>query len=151
ATLSGAKPPTRGTPRTGIHDLEPIEIFMRASADQRRSFLLESVVSLTPLLAALGGLFAWSVLQQLRLGLWDDVTHLVDLSGRLLDCQTPYVDFLMDNPPASILIYVPPTAFARLLGLPVDLMTQIFVFVGAGASVAFCIRLANESDTAQDI
>jgi hypothetical protein len=51
----------------------------------------------------------WSVLQELRLGLCDDVTLLINLSERLLDGQRRYVDFLMDNPPASILIYVPPT------------------------------------------
>ena len=107
----------------------------------------ERVIPLT----VIAGLLLWSVLQQSQLGLWDDVTHLIDLSARLLDGQRPYVDWLMDNPPASILIYVPPTAFARLLRLPVDLMTQVFVFGGAGVSIALCVRLASASDTAQDL
>jgi hypothetical protein len=126
-------------------------IFGLAGSDHNRSYFLERALSLTPLLAALVGMLALSILQELRLGLWDDVTHLIDLSGRLLDGERPYVDFPEFNPPASILIYVPPTELARLLGFPVDLMTQVFVFVGAGVSVAFCIRLANASDTARDL
>jgi hypothetical protein len=122
-----------------------------AGSDHKRSYFLERALSLTPLLAALVGVLALSILQELRLGLWDDVTHLIDLSGRLLDGERPYLDFPEFNPPASILIYVPPTELARLLGFPVDLMTQVFVFVGAGVSVAFCIRLANASDTARDL
>ena len=37
------------------------------------------------------------------------------------------------------------------MGLPVDLMTKIFVFAGAAASIAFCIRLAHKSDAARDL
>jgi hypothetical protein len=119
--------------------------------DRKRSYSLESLVSLAPLLAVVAGLLAWSVLQELRLGLWDDVALLINLSERLLDGQRPYADFGMDNPPASLLIYVLPTELARLLGLSADSMTQVFVFIGTGASVAFCIRLANESGAARDL
>lgn len=119
--------------------------------DNERSYSNERVLSLTSLIAAVVGLLAWSVLQELQLGLWDDVTILINLSERLLDGQRPYVDYLMTNPPGSILLYVPPTELARLLGLPVDLMTEVFVFIGAGASIAFCARLARESRTARDL
>jgi hypothetical protein len=113
--------------------------------------LAERAIFTAPLLLAVAALLAWSVLQEMRLGLWDDVTHLINLSERVLDGQRPYVDFIMDNPPASLLIYVPPTQCARLLGLPVDLMTKIFVFAGAAASIAFCIRLAHKSDAVGDL
>ena len=122
--------------------------------DQKQSYFasfLERVFLMTPLLGAIAGLLAWSVLQELQLGLWDDVTVLISLSERILDGQWPYVDYLTSNPPASLLIYVPPTECARLLGLPVDLMTKIFVFAGAAASIAFCIRLAHKSDAARDL
>jgi hypothetical protein len=125
----------------------------RAGVDHKRSYfgsLLECVILMAPLLGAIAALLAWSVLQEMRLGLWADVTHLINFSERFLDGQRPYVDWFMDNPPASILIYVPPTECARLLGLPVDLMTQVFVFAGAAASIAFCIRLAHASGATRE-
>jgi hypothetical protein len=37
------------------------------------------------------------------------------------------------------------------VGFPVDLMTQVFVFIGAGVSIAFCIRLAQVSGTTREL
>jgi hypothetical protein len=73
---------------------------------------------------------------QARLGAVDDVSWLITASERTLDGQVPYKDFLEVNPPASILMYLPPVYLARLLGLAPELMVAVFGFIGIAASLA---------------
>jgi hypothetical protein len=98
-----------------------------------------------PTFAALAVLFFLASLSVAHFGLWDDVTWLIDLAGRMLDGQRPYVDFFEASPPLAILAYVPPTAFARALGLSAAAATSGFVLAGAAASLAFSAWLLHES------
>ncbi len=83
-----------------------------------------------------------AILVQARLGANADVHWLTDLAGRWLDGQTPYVDFIENNPPASIILYVFPTALARALHLRPDVVTQACVFFAAIVEFAIAAAVA---------
>src|SRR5271157_3589705 len=64
-----------------------------------------------------------------------DVSWLLTVAERLLDGQRLYVDVIESNPPASVFLYVPPVAIARLLGLRPEAVTDGLVLVAACASL----------------
>ena len=70
-----------------------------------------------PLALALAVLAA-AVVAQARFGAIADVSWMITISEKWLDGATPYVDFVETNPPAAILLYLPPVALARGLGAP---------------------------------
>lgn len=64
-----------------------------------------------------------------------DVSWLVTLCEKILAGQTPYVDFLETNPPASIYLYLPPVVLAKLLGLKAEFAVGVFVYAAVGLSL----------------
>jgi len=68
-----------------------------------------------PLVLALAALVA-AVAAQARFGAIADVSWMITISEKWLDGAIPYVDFIETNPPAAILLYLPPAALARALG-----------------------------------
>src|SRR4030081_2121828 len=49
-----------------------------------------------------------------------DVAAVITLAERVLDGQRQAIDFIELNPPASIYLYVPGVALARILGLSAE-------------------------------
>ncbi len=88
-----------------------------------------------------GGIGLVSLLIQRHLGPVSDVAWLITLAERVLDGQTPYVDFIEVNPPASILIYVPAVALARLIGMAPEAVTAMFGVAAGFACLALCAAL----------
>lgn len=70
-----------------------------------------------------------------------DVSWLITVAERLLDGATLYRDIEEVNPPASVLLYVPAVALARLLGLPPEPITVVLVTLLAGPSIIQAGRL----------
>lgn len=75
---------------------------------------------------------------QVKLGVCTESLWLMLLCDRLLDGQTAYVDFLENSPPFAILIYMPPVAAARLIGVAREPMLIAYIFALVGASLAVC-------------
>jgi hypothetical protein len=70
----------------------------------------------------------------------EDVSWLITLCEKTLDGQKPYVDFIEVNPPASILLYLPEVAAARLVGAKAEFFVSLFCFVSIAASLILCAR-----------
>jgi len=90
---------------------------------------------------ALAAVVASAALLQVRFGTATDVSWLITLAERVLDGQTPYVDFIEANPPLSIYIYVAPVALARIVGVDPEFMVALAGFVAAGCSLTVCAAL----------
>ena len=73
-------------------------------------------------------------------GLNPDVTWLTVACERLLDGERLFVDLLENNPPASVYIYAPGIAVARLLQQPTEASVQLWVLSLAVAS--YCLSAA---------
>jgi hypothetical protein len=99
---------------------------------------------------AVAGLALCALWLQWRLGADSDVHWLNDLVGRWLDGQTPYVDFIEMNPPASLLLYVAPTALARAFKLRPDAVTQGCVLVAGMAELAIAAAVARRARLLQE-
>jgi hypothetical protein len=85
------------------------------------------------LLAALMGLAA--IVQQSLVGLGADVSWLLTVGERVMDGQRLYVDVFEVNPPASVLIYLPAIAAARLFAVSAEFGTSVLVFTLAAISI----------------
>jgi hypothetical protein len=85
-----------------------------------------------------------AVALQLRYGLLGDVSWLITADEKWLDGQTPYRDFIEINPPASLLLYWPAIALARLVGVWPEFTVAAFGFLsiaaGLGLSAAILSR-----------
>jgi hypothetical protein len=88
-----------------------------------------------PLALAFAAL-AVAVVAQARFGAIGDVSWMITISEKWLDGATPYVDFIETNPPAAILLYLPPVALARALGAHAEFMVAAWGFAACGASAA---------------
>jgi hypothetical protein len=88
-----------------------------------------------PLVLALVALAA-AVAAQARFGAIADVSWMITISEKWLDGAIPYVDFIETNPPAAILLYLPPTALARALGAHAEFVVAAWGFAACGAAVA---------------
>lgn len=83
-----------------------------------------------------------------------DVSWLITIGEKVLDGAQPYIDFIEVNPPASILLYLPAVALARILHLSPEFVVGALVFVAAGVSLFISARIAahgrllNRSDIA---
>jgi len=65
-----------------------------------------------------------------------DVSWLLTVSDHLLAGQRLYVDIIETNPPASVWLYLPGTAFARAIGATLELVTAGWVFALGAGSIA---------------
>jgi hypothetical protein len=87
---------------------------------------------------------ALAVALQARFGLLGDVSWLITADEKWLDGQTPYRDFIEINPPASLLLYWPAIALARLVGVWPEFAVAAFGFLsiaaGLGLSAAILAR-----------
>ena len=88
-----------------------------------------------PLALALAALAA-AIFAQARFGAIADVSWMITISEKWLDGATPYVDFIETNPPAAILLYLPPVALARALGAHAEFVVAAWGFAACGAAVA---------------
>ena len=91
--------------------------------------------ALAPAAWALIG-FAAAVAAQARFGAIADVSWMITICEKWLDGAVPYVDFIETNPPAAILLYLPPVALARLLGAHPEFMVAAWGFAACAASLA---------------
>lgn len=78
---------------------------------------------------------ALAIALQLRYGLLGDVSWLITADEKWLDGQTPYRDFIEINPPASLLLYWPAIALARLVGVWPEFAVAAFGFLSVAASL----------------
>jgi hypothetical protein len=88
-----------------------------------------------PLALTLAALAA-AIVAQARFGAIADVSWMITISEKWLDGATPYVDFIETNPPAAILLYLPPAALARALGARAEFVVAAWGFAACGASAA---------------
>ena len=83
----------------------------------------------------------FAVLLRLWLPTNVDVSWLIDVAERVASGARLYENVFEVNPPLSILLYVPPVAFGRVLGVSSECATDLFVFFGATASTCIAVRL----------
>jgi hypothetical protein len=88
-----------------------------------------------PLASALAALAA-AIVVQARFGAIADVSWMITISEKWLDGAVPYVDFIETNPPAAILLYLPPVALARALGAHAEFVVAAWGFAACGVSAA---------------
>ncbi|MBV8473079.1 MAG: hypothetical protein JO234_06640 [Hyphomicrobiales bacterium] len=72
---------------------------------------------------------------QVHYGLLGDVSWLITVDEKWLDGATPYRDVIEINPPASLLLYWPAVALARLIGVAPEFTVAAFGFLAIAASV----------------
>src|SRR6188508_1638934 len=78
-----------------------------------------------------------------------DVSWLITLSEKVLDGQRLYADLVELNPPASIILYLPLVALARVLALRPEVVVDAGVFLAIGAGLALAghiLRQARQLD-----
>ena len=88
-----------------------------------------------PLALALAAIVG-AVVAQVNFGAIADVSWMITISEKWLDGAVPYVDFIETNPPAAILLYLPPVALARALGAHAELVVAAWGFAACGVSAA---------------
>jgi hypothetical protein len=74
-----------------------------------------------------------------------DVSWDITVAEKVLAGARLYVDVIEVNPPATIYLYLPATAFAHFLALKPEWAVNAFVFLLAGASLWFTSRLASSA------
>ncbi len=79
---------------------------------------------------------ALAVALQTRFGLLGDVSWLITADEKWLDGEVPYRDFIEINPPASLLLYWPAIALARLVGVWPEFAVAAFGFLSIAAGLA---------------
>lgn len=82
-----------------------------------------------------------ALVQQAFSALNCDVSWLITVAERTLDGATLYRDIEEVNPPASVLLYVPPVVIARWLALPPEPITVALVTLIAGLSIVQTARI----------
>ena len=77
---------------------------------------------------------------QWRFGLLGDVSWLITVDEKWLDGATPYRNVIEINPPASLMLYWPAVALARVVGVgPVTVAAFGFLSIAAGLGLAAAI------------
>jgi len=103
-----------------------------------------------PRLSVAVGIFAaiglTAIALQIRYGLQGDISWLITLDEKWLDGETPYRDFIEINPPASLMLYWPAVALARLAGVRPEFTVAAFGFVSIGASAALCAAILRRAN-----
>jgi len=82
-------------------------------------------------------ILAIAILQQVVFGAFGDISWLITVCEGWLDGRTPYVDMIETNPPAAILIYMPPVALARLLHLQPEAVVAAYGLLLACGALAY--------------
>jgi hypothetical protein len=93
--------------------------------------------ALTPMLVI--GLAA--ILLQWRFGLLGDVSWLITVDEKWLDGATPYRDVIEINPPASLMLYWPAVALARVLGVAPEFIVAAFGFLSIAAGLGLAAAI----------
>jgi hypothetical protein len=96
-------------------------------------------------------IIALAAIAQIHWGTIADVSWLITVGERVLDGQKSYVDFIEVNPPASILLYLPPILLARLVGCSPELMVALFGFIGVAANLALCAAILARASIAAEL
>jgi hypothetical protein len=109
-----------------------------SAADRGRSLRLSAYAPLLTVVAAAAALRAIGHLDT-------DVSWLITLGEKTLLGRCPYIDFLEVNPPASILLYLPAVAAARVAHVPAELAVNLCVFLIWAASFALCASIIRGS------
>ncbi|HEY1945269.1 MAG TPA: hypothetical protein VGH40_24395 [Roseiarcus sp.] len=100
-------------------------------------------------LAATIGLVAIAL--QLHYGLLGDVSWLITVDEKWLDGATPYLDVIEINPPASLMLYWPAVALARLLGVAPEFTVAAFGFLSIAASLGVSAVILSRAGLAERI
>src|SRR5258705_6849764 len=79
-----------------------------------------------------------------------DVAAVITLAERVLDGQRQAIDFIELNPPASIYLYVPGVALARLLGLSPEVVTDGLAFIVIGAGIRLSVGILARTGVLED-
>ena len=74
-----------------------------------------------------------------------DVSWLLTVGERVLDGQRLYIDVVETNPPMAVLVYIPGIAIARVLGLPVEVVTDSLMFAAIIVSLAIIASILRNS------
>ncbi|HYC25524.1 MAG TPA: hypothetical protein VEC58_05750, partial [Roseiarcus sp.] len=85
---------------------------------------------------------AIAVATQSRWGVCSDTSWFLTVGEQALAGKAPYVDILEVNPPASILLYLPALAAARLMGASPEFMVDLLCFASIAASVMLAGAIA---------
>jgi hypothetical protein len=115
------------------------------------AFASYSTVRVSPYALVAIGVFAAAALWQAWIGLLGDVTWLIMLDERWFAGEKPYVDFLEINPPASLLIYAPEVALAKLLGVGSETVVSVAGFAIAAASLWLSAAILRRAGRAADV
>jgi len=78
---------------------------------------------------------------QWRFGLLGDVSWLITVDEKWLDGATPYRDIIEINPPASLMLYWPAIALARVLGVAPEFTVAAFGFLSIAAGLGLAATI----------
>ena len=81
------------------------------------------------------------MLLQWRFGLLGDVSWLITVDEKWLDGATPYRDVIEINPPASLMLYWPAVALARVLGVTPEFTVAAFGFLSIAAGLGLAAAI----------
>ena len=93
------------------------------------------------LIAAVLAIEAAAAIAQAHYGAIGDVSWMITICEKWLDGGTAYVDFIETNPPAAIWLYIPPVAFARLIGARPEAIVAAYGFVAVAGSLVACAAI----------
>jgi len=124
----------------------PMTSLSHAKAPQRSSLARLP----RPIVIALA-LVALAALWQCWVGLWGDVSWLLTVDERWFAGERPYIDLLETNPPATLLIYAPEVALARLTGWSADSFVIGAGFVLAALALALTARILQRTQRLGDV
>jgi hypothetical protein len=82
-----------------------------------------------------------AMLLQWRFGLLGDVSWLITVDEKWLDGATPYRDIIEINPPASLMLYLPAIALARVLGVAPESTVAAFGFLSIAAGLGLAAAI----------
>ena len=82
-----------------------------------------------------------AILLQWRFGLLGDVSWLITVDEKWLDGATPYRDIIEINPPASLMLYWPAVALARVLGVAPEFTVAAFGFLSIAAGLGLAAAI----------
>ena len=98
---------------------------------------VDSTASLRRFAFVVAPILAIAILQQVVFGAFGDISWLITVCEGWLDGRTPYVDMIDPNPPAAILVYMPPVALARLLHLRPEAVVAAYGLLIACGAIAY--------------
>jgi hypothetical protein len=90
-------------------------------------------------------LFAVAIILRHVLAANTDVSWLLTVGERVLGGQRLYVDVFETNPPMAVMVYIPGIVIARVLGLPVEAVTDSLMFAAIFVSLAIAARILKNS------